>query len=701
MRPIHVLLSGLVLSSCAGHAGEDASDPPAPTSPRRDVEPAAPRVAPEVVEVLRGGSPAQVVVALVDPGGATMEARRAAIRDRQGRVIAAAPTGMTVHHRFVDHPFFSATVTAEGLRALAASPDVRAVGADRRGHGSLAFSVRAIHALEVHHTYGFTGEGVTAAVLDSGADGTHPDLAGAVVAQQCFTHGACPPSNTDQGTESPDGNGHGTSVAAILASRGVFGPSGFAPAAKLVVVRVLDDDASGYVSDWAAGLEWVYQNLSGTPVQVVNMSIGTTALYAAACPSDPGDTSVAVMAGLVSQINASGASLFASTGNAASPTSTTSPACIPGVLGVGATYSHDFGPQPWTGTWGDFDSPEFPACSDATTSLATVTCFTNSGPQLSLLAPGALILTAAPGDELEFWFGTSMASPTAAGTAALMLQANPALTPARIGALLAQTGTMLTDPKNGQSFPRIDALAAVQAAVCDGKADGTSCDDGDACTQGDACAAGVCHGTAVADGTACDDGDACTADDTCTAGACAGLPSVVCTTPPCSFTSECKPETATCTLYTPPHWYDGEACAEGTCSTAGTCSAGACPGTQPVTCPATGECEAASCDPVKGTCGVTTAPDGTACTGGFCAAGACVKSGSTSTSSSSATTTGSTSGGGSSSTGAGGEGGTTGGPAEPASKGCGCQVPGGGAPGRGACLALALLAVARRRRRRA
>jgi MYXO-CTERM domain-containing protein len=680
----HGLLSCLVLAACASEAGDGGATRGAPEAlPEPAAHATGARIAPELTDALGASPAAQVVVELEEPGGATVEARRAAIRERGERVLAGAPRGVVVHHRFLDSPVFSATITLEGLRALRASPGVRSVGIDHRSHGTLAFSTRALHAVEVHQTYGFAGKGVTVAVLDSGVDATHPDLAGQVVAQQCFTHSACPPGDTDQGTEAPDVAGHGTSVASIVASRGMLGPAGFAPEAKLVAVRVLDDNAEGYVSDWAAGLEWIYTNLSTTAVQVVNMSLGSSTLYGGPCDSDTNDASIAVTAGIAAQLGTSGVTMFASTGNDGSATETTAPACVTGVIGVGATYSRDFGRQPWIDDWATFAGSEFPTCSDATTGLDTITCFTNSGPQLALLAPGALILTAAPGDQLEFWFGTSMASPTAAGTAALMLQANAALSPARIAALLAQTGKPLTDPKSGVAVPLIDALAAVQAAVCDGKADGTACDDGNACTQGDTCAAGVCHGKALADGTACDDGDACTSDDTCTAGACAGKTSVTCVTAPCSFTSECKPETATCTSYTPPHWYDAQACMSGTCSTSGSCNGGVCDGAQAIACPTLDACQTASCDPAKLTCDAADAPDGTACPGGACKAGACVPSAGTSTGTGAGTGTG------------GGSPGSSG----PASSGCGCAVP-GHAPGSYAvAVALAALGLARRRRR--
>jgi hypothetical protein len=77
-----------------------------------------------------------------------------------------------------------------------------------------------------------------------------------------------------------------------------------------------------------------------------------------------------------------------------------------------------------------------------------------------LLAPGAIIVSAGLGGGTATKSGTSMAVPHAAGTAALLRQAFPSLTPVEIETVLETTGLPITDPKNGVTTPRIDAGAA-------------------------------------------------------------------------------------------------------------------------------------------------------------------------------------------------------------------------------------------------
>ena len=137
---------------------------------------------------------------------------------------------------------------------------------------------------------------------------------------------------------------------------------------------------------------------------------------------------------------------------------------------------------------------ELPACFDTTTSRDTVTCFTDSNATLNLVAPGAPMISALPGGAIGVFWGTSESCPAAAGVAALMLEANPSLTPASIESILKETGKPVVDPKNGLTFPRIDALAAVRRAICLDKADGETCDDGDGCSGTDTCQSGVCTG---------------------------------------------------------------------------------------------------------------------------------------------------------------------------------------------------------------
>ena len=128
-------------------------------------------------------------------------------------------------------------------------------------------SVEQIHAPQAWAA-GFDGSGAKVAVLDTGYDPTHPDLAGRVSSSSNFT--------TDPGVV--DGNGHGTHVASTIAGSGAASGGfyeGVAPGASLMVGKVLGNDGMGDDSWVLAGMQWAVAN----GADVVNMSLG----------GDPGD----------------------------------------------------------------------------------------------------------------------------------------------------------------------------------------------------------------------------------------------------------------------------------------------------------------------------------------------------------------------------------------------------------------------------
>jgi subtilisin family serine protease len=420
---------------------------------------ATPRVGDRVWAALGASGRARVIVALHDPVGPASELRQraqAVVHAQAGVLGRLAAHEFTLIHRYTSVPALAGIITPHGATAIQNDPLVESIYLDEPGAGHLAQSVAALGADVVHSSYGFNGQGVTVAVLDTGANTTHPDLSGAIVAQQCFTNNSCPPSNTATGSSAQDQNGHGTNVTGIIASRGIVSSVGFAPGAQIVAVRVLDSTGAGFVSDWVAGLDWVRANQAALNVRIINMSLGTFALYSGNC-----DAQEPTMANIVGQLTAAGVAIFASTGNQGSVNRIASPACNSGVIGVGATYDSDLGPEPDSGTYQSGFGSSWPACADNPTSLQKITCFTNSAATMDIVAPGAQITaTGLGGGTLTYW-GTSQASPTAAGIAALMLQAQPALTPAQIETTLKTTGTPLTDAKNGLNFPLINALNAI------------------------------------------------------------------------------------------------------------------------------------------------------------------------------------------------------------------------------------------------
>jgi hypothetical protein len=240
---------------------------------------------------------------------------------------------------------------------------------------------------------------------------------------------------------------------------------GFAPDAEIVAVKINDRSNAGYASDWAAGLDWIFTNLSTLGVRVVNASVSTNQLYGSASECDRSEPALAKA---VKNLIDAGVTIFASSGNKGSKTQVSAPACNTGVIAVGATYKSSQGRQPSSSTYSAQWGSAFADCADSSTAFDKVACFTNSGPRLDIVAPGAVIVSDVLKSATEGYRGTSQASPAAAGVAALMLECNPKLAPGQIKDILVRTGISVTDSKNGASFPSIRAAAAVKEACAGG-----------------------------------------------------------------------------------------------------------------------------------------------------------------------------------------------------------------------------------------
>ncbi len=268
---------------------------------------------------------------------------------------------------------------------------------------------------------------VTIAIIDTGVDLSHPDLQANLLPGYDFVDNDAVPQ---------DGNGHGTNVAGIAAAAlNGIGVAGVAPTAKILPVRVLDDQGSGYISDIAAGVTYAADR-----AQVLNLSLGG--------PSG----SITLQNAINYAVNTKGRLVVAAAGNCGgsnylangcqSQNQTIYPAAYSNVMAVAAT-----------------------------TSLDTRASFSNVGSYVDIAAPGVNIYNAYDGGSYAYESGTSQATPHVAGLAALVWAKNPSYTAAQVWNRITSTAVDLGTTGVDTSFGagRIDvqqalSLAALQAS---------------------------------------------------------------------------------------------------------------------------------------------------------------------------------------------------------------------------------------------
>ncbi|MEX1127075.1 MAG: S8 family peptidase [Vicinamibacterales bacterium] len=342
------------------------------------------------------------------------------------------------------------------LKQLARHPAVLRLDEDRATFSVMSRVAVLSGARAVQRTMGYDGAGVGVAVIDSGFTSWHDDLTygGSNASVQVngnqrvagfvdFVNGATLPY---------DDNGHGTHVSGIIAGNGYDSNgrhAGMAPAAHIVSLKVLDGNGVGVISDVIAAFEYAVANRVQHNIRVVNLSVGAAVI--SSYNTDPLTLAAkrVVDAGIV-VVTAAGNRGLNSLGQPQWG-GILAPGNAPWVLTVGAS-THQ-------GTLNRTDD--------------AVTGFSSSGPSaidfaakpdivasgmgtVSLSAPGSLFYTtkaaylvAGTLDTAYMPYlslsGTSMAAPVVSGTVALMLQANPSLTPNLVKAILQYTAELKPD----------------------------------------------------------------------------------------------------------------------------------------------------------------------------------------------------------------------------------------------------------------
>ncbi|WKA31954.1 S8 family serine peptidase [Bradyrhizobium roseum] len=268
----------------------------------------------------------------------------------------------------------------------------------------------AVAQLRLPQAHAFVrGMNVTIAVIDSGIDARHPELANSVA------------DSFDALGSSEGPHIHGTGIAGAIVAHGRL--MGSAPEARLLAIRAFGKGSKGPESTSYVilrGLNYVAEH----GAQIINMSF--------AGPKDP------LIERGIAATAARGILMVAAAGNAGAKSPPLYPAAYPNVIAVSGT--------------------------DAQERLFSAS---NRGSHIAVAAPGADIFLPAPDEKYQITSGTSFSAAYVSGVAALMLERNPALKPSDVRAILTKTARDLGVPGRDDQFGagEADAFAAVTAAA--------------------------------------------------------------------------------------------------------------------------------------------------------------------------------------------------------------------------------------------
>jgi serine protease AprX len=402
---------------------------------------------------------------------------------------------------------FACMATDEAIQQLEARRDVAYIYHDKRrlmlpemgeakpvDSKDIAWHVDKVNAPAVWNyngSTGYNGSGVIVAVVDSGVDYSHVDIAGSMWdGGSEYPHHGFDVCNNDN--DPMDDYCHGTHVAGIIAGQGNAGTqTGIAPGAKIMAIKVLDDTGYGSDADLISGVHFAMNH----GADIINLSLG-----------DPEMGPSAVYRNLFNTVKDAGMIASVAAGNVGDtqysypvPFNVECPGNCPppwlhpdqknlisggtsGVICVGATDSNDahcsfssVGPVTWADGPNVGDYNDYPYQNGDASQPGLIR------PDIS--APGANVtsLNYQTGSGYVAYDGTSMATPCVSAVLALLLQADPELTPAELDSIIeltaAPAGNVVKNNITGSG--RIDALAAINALYHHGPTNLTANLDGD------------------------------------------------------------------------------------------------------------------------------------------------------------------------------------------------------------------------------
>ncbi len=437
--------------------------------------PAGPRYVPGVLEVMHAGNEG-LTIEHVEPG--TEDAAVTTLRGKPGVTGVAraiyrhletasvyAPNDQYWSHAGTGAPPFYQTDAQGGQWDMHLICVARAWGYSQAAGNTFGVAP------------GVLADNVKIAIIDTGVDTTHPDLAGKVVYQATYVGGF-------QGNTVHDNNGHGTNVAGIAAgaTNNAFGFVGAGFNAQIMAYRVFADPAPGCTgtacetSASTADIDLAINDAVARGAKVISLSLGSAP--SGTCATDPGEAPERTV--IANAVNA-GVVVVAAAGNESNP-KLDCPGGDAGVIAVGASNLTDTGigtavtgehiasysnydatsPNAWgvTAPGGDPSGS-----SDADFYHWIEGMWTSTAADGSSTTACAADIFGESGNCRILIAGTSQATPHVSGIVALMLGAHPGLAPALVGQYLCSTALNIGDSKQGCG--RVDAYRAVARALGD------------------------------------------------------------------------------------------------------------------------------------------------------------------------------------------------------------------------------------------